>query len=108
MDGVIITSLGIGVIDGTHPHAVEPAYPGIVDEIVNLGECIIWDKVSANREQIAELTSQKKQHYTIAFEHLKKAREVHHKIESKYTDAVDFDAVATKLEQVIAKHKKPL
>lgn len=42
LDGVIIKDLGVAVVDGTAPHVVDPVYPGVVDEIVNLGD--YWDR----------------------------------------------------------------
>ena len=104
LDGVILTDKNIGMIDGTAPHMVDPQYPGLVDEIINLGEHIIWDKVGGTRDEFHTLAEQKKQHYTLAFEHLKKAREVHYQIEAMYTDAVDFDAVNLKLDKILMQH----
>ena len=104
LDGVIIPGKKIGIIDGTEPHLVDPIYPGIVDEIINLGDCIIWDKVKATRDQFKQLASQKKQHYALAFEQLKKARDVHHKIEALYNGAVDYDAINLKLNKIIMQH----
>ena len=101
LDGVIIPARKIGMIDGTAPHMVDPRYPGIVDEIVNLGEYIIWDKVKATRAQIKELSAKKAQYYALAFDNLKKAREVHYKIESFYKGTVDYDAMNLKLDKII-------
>ncbi|HOJ09383.1 MAG TPA: ATPase [Clostridiales bacterium] len=42
LDGVSIPSLKIAMVDGTAPHTIDPEYPGVVDEIINLGE--YWDK----------------------------------------------------------------
>ena len=36
LDAVVIDSLKIVILDGTPPHAIEPACPGAVDSIVNL------------------------------------------------------------------------
>ncbi len=41
IDGVIIRELGIGIVDGTSPHVIEPKAPGAIEEYVNLGEA--WD-----------------------------------------------------------------
>jgi KaiC/GvpD/RAD55 family RecA-like ATPase len=101
LDGVVIVDLGIGMIDGTYPHIVDPAYPGIVDEIVNLGEYIIKDRVKATRDKLDELTNQKREYNKTAVENLYKARQMHIEIESLYSDAVDFEGVDKRLQQII-------
>ena len=42
LDGVIFPELKKCIADGTAPHIIEPKYPGISDEIINLGE--FWNK----------------------------------------------------------------
>ncbi len=41
LDALILTDLNKCIVDGTAPHVIDPIYPGISDEIVNLGE--FWD-----------------------------------------------------------------
>lgn len=38
LDGVVIPSLKVALLDGTAPHVVDPKNPGAVDEIINLGD----------------------------------------------------------------------
>lgn len=104
LDGVILLGRKIGIIDGTFPHAVDPQYPGVVDEIVNLGEYIVWDKVKATREKLSNLCAQKRHSYALAYQHLNKAREIHHEIEALYKGAIDFEAMGLKLNQIIVQH----
>ena len=40
---------GRAMLDGTHPHAIDPEYPGAVDEIVHLGE--YWDDAGIRRHR---------------------------------------------------------
>ena len=47
LDGVIFPELKKCIADGTAPHIIEPTYPGISDEIINLGE--FWDKKSLQK-----------------------------------------------------------
>lgn len=57
LDGIGILPEGTVFLDGTHPHVVEPANPGICEEIVNTGSFwdgrYLWEK----REEIMELSS---------------------------------------------------
>jgi len=104
LDGVIIPALKIGIIDGTSPHVVDPKYPGVADEIVNLGEFIDFGKVTASKQVLKTLYQKKGAHYAKAFAHLSAARRVHHQIESHYARAIDFDKVNLKLAKIIMQH----
>lgn len=55
LDAVVFPCLTAAVVDGTAPHEMEPAYPGVDGEIVNLG---LWqsDVLQANGEKIRALT----------------------------------------------------
>ena len=101
LDGVIIPDLKLGIIDGTAPHTVDPKYPGVVDEIVNLGEFIDFKKVTAGRRTLKELYGKKAENYKKAYMHLAAARRIHRKIESLYKNAIDFEGINLKLSQII-------
>ena len=49
LDGVVIPELKAAVIDGTAPHTIDPAYPGAVEELVDLGAC--WDSAELRRQK---------------------------------------------------------
>ncbi|MEG1662065.1 MAG: hypothetical protein RR332_06050, partial [Clostridiales bacterium] len=51
LDGIVIKSLSTAIVDGTAPHAIDPAYPGAVDEIINLGEH--WSAQNLRRQKQA-------------------------------------------------------
>lgn len=42
-DGVYIPQLNLAVVDGSLPQPIDPVYPGVKEEIINLGE--YWDAV---------------------------------------------------------------
>ncbi|MDI6602402.1 MAG: PRK06851 family protein [Thermoanaerobacteraceae bacterium] len=42
IDGLVIPSIKVAMIDGTAPHIVDPKNPGAVDEIIHLGD--YWDE----------------------------------------------------------------
>lgn len=60
LDAVIFPSLRVSIADGTAPHTLDPVYPGVTGEIINLGNC--WDKQKLidNKEKIIELTDKNK------------------------------------------------
>ena len=49
LDAVVIPALGAALVDGTAPHVVEPRYPGLVEEYVNLGAC--YDRAGLQAER---------------------------------------------------------
>jgi hypothetical protein len=52
LDGIYIPELRAAIVDGTAPHVIEPVYPGVVEQYINLGEC--YDKAGLGdvREEI--------------------------------------------------------
>lgn len=55
LDGVIVPERRFSVCDGTAPHVVEPRFPGVAENIINLGE--FWDtkKLRKNGDEIRRL-----------------------------------------------------
>lgn len=74
LDAVAVPALGVAVLDGTAPHVVDPHYPGVVDEIVNLGD--FWDpgKLAPYRSEIIEVGKRVSRHFAAAYSSLGMAR----------------------------------
>ena len=55
LDAVILTAHKKCIVDGTAPHVIDPKYPGISDEIINLGT--YWDtkKLKSHETEIVKL-----------------------------------------------------
>ena len=45
----------MAVVDGSEPGPLEPRYPGVTGEIINLGDCWDKDEMQAHKEQIKSL-----------------------------------------------------
>ncbi len=73
LDGVIFPDLKVTLLDGTAPHVVEPSYPGVAEELLNLGE--FWDnhKLIEKREEIIRLTDINRDHHRRASDYLRAA-----------------------------------
>lgn len=67
LDGVRLVKRGIVLADATSPHAMDPNYPGAVEEIVSLGDYIIRDKIVLYRDEIEALCKANKQSYGRAY-----------------------------------------
>lgn len=55
LDGVIIPGKKAGIADGTNPHAIEPAYPGVLESLVDMTSCWDADRLYLCREEIIRL-----------------------------------------------------
>ncbi len=75
LDGVAVPALGAGVIDGTAPHINDPVFPGVFEEIVDLGTA--WDKsmLGKNREDIIQLGREKEHCFDRAYTFLSTAKQ---------------------------------
>ena len=52
LDGVVLPRLKAALVDGTAPHVIEPKYPGVVEQYVNLGVCYDREGLQAVREEL--------------------------------------------------------
>ncbi len=72
LDGIIIHATGkrIVVLDGTAPHTYDMVYPGVRDNIINLGDG--WDDsvLDKSREEIFRLCGEKSDEYRRAYDAL--------------------------------------
>ncbi len=61
LDGVILKKDGasVAVIDGTPPHAWEPGFPGVREELVNLGDFWRADVLTAHKPELEALNRRK-------------------------------------------------
>ncbi len=67
LDGVRIPSLGVAILDGTPPHAVEPEYPGAVETLVDLGAAFDRAALARQRKKLVSLTGRKREAYRTAY-----------------------------------------
>ena len=91
VDGVIIRALGVGIVDGTAPHVIEPKAPGAVEQYVNLGEA--WDasKLKESRSLIEEYAAKKSAAYEAAYAKFHKALKIHDEWERYFIHNMNFE-----------------
>jgi len=89
IDGIVIPGTGIAVIDGTAPHVIDPANPGAVDEIINLGE--YWNEAGLMkyRRKILETTEEIRGIFARAYRHLKAAWHIYEDSAAIYEKAIN-------------------
>ena len=52
LDALLLPELNVALADATSPHALEPKFPGVVEEYVNLGSCYDHEGLQSVREEI--------------------------------------------------------
>jgi GTPase SAR1 family protein len=74
LDGLIIPSLGVALLDGTAPHIFDPRVPGALDDIINLAD--FWDasKIEPYKIEIMEINQRGSMQFQTAFRLLKQAK----------------------------------
>ncbi len=103
VDAAYIPELKVALIDGTAPHVIDPKYPGAIDEIINLGECWIEDKMVANRSKIIKSIDENGNIYKRVYKYLAAAKIIHDDIEWVYGQAMDFEKLNIEANQWIEK-----
>ncbi len=76
LDGIIIKELKTVILDGTSPHTLEPSYPGVMEEIINLGEFWNSKKLKEKRLEIINATAINKAFHKTAAGYLSAAGKV--------------------------------
>ena len=55
LDGVLVPALAVAIVDGTAPHTLDPQFPGVVEEIVNLGEHWQGSELRQHKQEIIDI-----------------------------------------------------
>ncbi|MGQ9513241.1 PRK06851 family protein [Thermodesulfitimonas sp.] len=92
LDGVVIPAIRVALIDSTAPHGVNPKNPGVVDEIVHLGD--FWDeaKLRAHKEEVLATNRRVNRLFGIAYAQLREAV-IRDELESYIRESMDFARV---------------
>ncbi len=95
LDGIIISALSIGIIDGTAPHTYEPFLSGAKDNIIDLGG--FWDTQALQKDIaiIKEISRRKARLYGGIYAYLKAIQSIDSIIESTVSEALDINKLNT-------------
>lgn len=83
----------ISVIDGTPPHAWEPKFPGVRDEIVNLGDFWNGEHLREHSDEIKALEARKKELWRAAYRWLSGSLDMCRNIKDISVKFVDGEAL---------------
>ena len=107
LDGIIIKNnkASIAIMDGTSPHNQDPKFPGAVEEIIDLGG--FWDKrwLSAQRNEIVEIATEKEKAYKTAYSYLNIAGTIYNEARKIYSNIFDKDKAKSLAESIIPKEE---
>lgn len=107
LDGILLKDRSIALIDGTSPHVVDPATPGAVDAIVNLGE--FWDeeKLRKHRNEIITCSEKITMLFGIAYRYLEVASLNYSFIEKMIEELADDDNII-RISEELYRQVKPV
>lgn len=118
LDGVVIPSIGVAMIDGTAPHTVDPKYPGVIDEIINLGDYWDGDGIVKHRQEIADISDEVGRIFAGAYRYLMAAHHIYEdsaqinerfvdksKINSLVKELIDDILLDAPLSQMMGRHR---
>ncbi len=93
LDGVIAPEIGLSVADGTSPHVLEPRFPGVAENILNLGA--FWDekKLKKNRDRILSLTLENSLYHHRSSAYLAAAGSINSQIDSAIQPYIREDKI---------------
>lgn len=101
LDGVVIRSIGIAIVDGTAPHVIEPTAPGALEEYINLGVAWDVDALANNKKEILYLQSEISSCYPKAYDCFARGLKIHDEWEKIYIDHMDFEKANHFTQKVI-------
>lgn len=89
LDGIVIGKHRIGIVDGTAPHVIDAAYPGAVDEILNLGQFWNRQQIRYSRESIIKLTQGISKYFSLAYLRLRESGIAYEELQAHHKMSLD-------------------
>lgn len=100
LDGIIINDINLGVVDGTAPHARDPKFPGVCEEIVNVGDFWKLSALNSKRDIIKNIINKKSELYENMYRYLAAADEIDGEIKSITRKAVNYEKLSAAVNRL--------
>ena len=107
LDGVVLPRLKVALVDGTAPHVIEPRYPGLVEQYVNLGDCYDREGLQEVREELQSCMVGYKEHYQRAYRCLGAAAEIREDLREVLLTGELEERLAKRARGIIRRELKP-
>lgn len=101
IDGLVIPAIRVALLDGTAPHVVDPKNPGVVDEIIHLGDYWNEKQIRANKTEVLELNAKVGKLFRLAYNNLKEAKVAYDEWESYTSEALDMTQVRRTSNEIV-------
>ena len=99
LDGVLIPGWHVAYLDGTAPHTIDPAMPGIDGETLDLGRFLHKEVFKRRREELFVLAEENRAHYKNAFACLSAAGSLRRAAVSEASRSADLVMIRTFLKE---------
>ena len=99
LDGVAVSHAGLLILDGTAPHTIDPAMPGIDGETLDLGRFLHKEVFKRRREELFVLAEENRAHYKNAFACLSAAGSLRRAAVSEAARSADLTMIRTFLKE---------
>ena len=106
LDAIIVPELCCCVADGTNPHAIEPKYYGVCEEIINLGDYLDKAQLKEKKEQIIELSDLNKSQHKNCEKLLQGAAVAQEEIKRIVVPLLNSDLIKEAARKIIEKEFK--
>ncbi|WP_054025651.1 PRK06851 family protein [Bacillus sp. FJAT-28004] len=101
LDGLIVPSLQLGIVDGTLPRAIDPALSGAAIQYIHFGEAADAEQLYARTPEIEILSAQITEAYERAYAGFAEALRIHDDWETVYIQNMNFQAADELTESYI-------
>ena len=104
---MVLPRLKVALVDGTAPHVIEPRYPGLVEQYVNLGDCYDREGLQEVREELQSCMVGYKEHYQRAYRCLGAAAEIREDLREVLLTGELEERLAKRARGIIRRELKP-
>jgi len=103
LDAIYIPALKVAYVDGTAPHIIEPNYPGVMEEYLNLGEFYETEPLKEKKAEVMALTKTYKSLYQRAYHCIEAAGSVNSDASASMIDDKVIAAVKKRTRGIISR-----
>lgn len=100
LDGVIIPTIKVSIADGTSPHVVEPIFPGVCEQIVNLSVCWDTNKLKEDSSKIKIISMTNSSAHKKCIKYMKTAKLINEEINKYIEPAINYEKIERYTERL--------
>ncbi len=89
LDGVYIKDREYLFVDGTSPHIIDPVYPGVLYELINLADYLDYDKLKPYKNEIIDLSDRISDTFKTSYSYLRAVKEIYNNLNFQYEKVLD-------------------